>query len=267
MPGVEGAGAPAKVIGRMETDSFCSGCNYNLHGLDVREDERLKIAVVCCPECGKYHPAGMATGAGRIWLGRLARMLVAAWVLFIVFAIVASTLGFMIMDVIELDMFVHRDWTGVTLMLRPADTSDFGSPTLYWMARALVAGIAILIGWIAGTFYVVFLWHVRSRAWFFFGLAAPLLVGLWMFAAYVGNPRYSSAPDRWWPCLAVMRQIGLQGAGMVLGILFGRQVTRVVLRVMLTRKLLQHVRFLWEVDGKKAPALREANPEEAPMPG
>src|SRR6478672_8387076 len=53
----------ATPIGRVEGDMFCSGCQYNLHGLNVTLDERLQLPIVRCPECGKFHAAGIATGA------------------------------------------------------------------------------------------------------------------------------------------------------------------------------------------------------------
>src|SRR3954471_23163594 len=81
--------AAARPVGRIETDVFCGGCHYNLHGLAVACDERLDIAVVRCPECGKFQPAGLATGAGRVWLTRLATFLITFWVV----AMVAGMVG------------------------------------------------------------------------------------------------------------------------------------------------------------------------------
>src|SRR5689334_1405374 len=85
-----------QVIGKIETDIFCPGCHYNLHSLDVMRDARLDIAVVRCPECGKFHPAGIATGAGRTWLSRLAMFLILCWVLFLGLFVLAIGFGFFI---------------------------------------------------------------------------------------------------------------------------------------------------------------------------
>jgi len=257
------SGTPVRV-GRVEADMFCDGCLYNLHGLDVLRDERLHLAVVRCPECGKFHAAGHATGAGRVWLDRLARALIALWVLFLFGFTAIIGLAFFILNIVEFEIFLHREYTPrppYYFTLRPTDPMDFGGLSQYLFARLLVAGIAMFCGWCLGAMLPVFLWHVRKRAWFIFALLLPIGIALCtyqMFLSDVGT-RVSPESANYMP-MAPLRQAVLQSAGVLAGIYWGRRVTRVVLNVVLTRKLLQYVGFLWEVDGKTPPALRD--PEE-----
>src|SRR4051812_11718852 len=71
---------PLGRYGQLETDAFCSGCGYNLHGQDVSMDERLAFLVCRCPECGRFHPAGANTSANSIWISRFCTILLVVWV-------------------------------------------------------------------------------------------------------------------------------------------------------------------------------------------
>src|SRR5437868_3286417 len=66
---------------QLETDHFCFGCGYNLHGQVVAMDERLGFLVCRCPECGRFHPGAMGVSATRPWLARLGVMLISLMVL------------------------------------------------------------------------------------------------------------------------------------------------------------------------------------------
>ena len=97
--------APPQIIGKVETDLFCTQCHYNMHGLDVLRDARLDMAIVRCPECGKFHPAGLSTGAGRVWLSRLAFFLISFWVLFLIVGVLTLGFGFFCTDMISVEGF------------------------------------------------------------------------------------------------------------------------------------------------------------------
>lgn len=247
---------PAPSVGRVETDMFCDACLYNLHGLEVTRDQRLNLPIVRCPECGKFHAAGIATGAGRLWLDRLARFLIATWVLFLVAIGIAAAGAFAILDAIEVEAFVSRRWTGHSYLLLPADYSDFGSAGAYYFARILLSGTALLVAWFFGTCFPVFLAHVRQRAWFLLVLILPPAAGFILFQ-FILIDYGTRIGDTGWYFLfrAVLFQVMLQSLGILLGIALGRPATRLLLRALLTRKLLQYLRFLWEADGKTPPAL------------
>jgi len=72
--------SPPGATSRLEVDTFCAGCSYNLHGQNVWRDENLGLMVCRCPECGKFHPAGTGVSASSVWLNRLAFMLLTNWI-------------------------------------------------------------------------------------------------------------------------------------------------------------------------------------------
>ncbi len=81
--------------GVLETDHFCD-CGYNLHGQRVEQDERLGFTVVRCTECGRWHPAGHGSSSTRVWLRRLATLLLTLWIFVLLgvgFALTATTMG------------------------------------------------------------------------------------------------------------------------------------------------------------------------------
>ena len=72
--------SPMQRRGVIEVDTFCTGCHYNLHGQAVTVDDRLGIPVCRCPECGRFHPAGVGVTASGVWVRRLATVLLFNWV-------------------------------------------------------------------------------------------------------------------------------------------------------------------------------------------
>src|SRR5438093_4740973 len=84
---------PQEKHARLEVDVFCVECGYNLHSQTVVRDERLGIFVCRCPECGRFHPAGVGVTATTTWAARLATMLLAFWVLIVLFALFWVVIG------------------------------------------------------------------------------------------------------------------------------------------------------------------------------
>ena len=77
----------------LEVDTFCVECAYNLLGEPVVREERLAIFMVRCPECGRFHPAGIGLTATQPWMNRLAMGLLILWVLIVLFAIFWIVMG------------------------------------------------------------------------------------------------------------------------------------------------------------------------------
>src|SRR6185503_7723206 len=94
---------PAEKYSRLETDTFCLECGYNLHSQAVVRDERLGIFVCRCPECGRYHPAGIGVTATRTWLNRFATLLLFFWILIILCALFWIVMGFGAIQVVFVD--------------------------------------------------------------------------------------------------------------------------------------------------------------------
>lgn len=79
--------AARQQLGQLESDRFCDGCGYNLHGQQVWRDERLGIPVCRCPECGRHHAVQQGTTAAVLWLKRLTSVFVIGWVMLLTFVI------------------------------------------------------------------------------------------------------------------------------------------------------------------------------------
>jgi hypothetical protein len=104
----ESASVPAtERFSVVETDHFCD-CGYNLHNQRTERDARLGFAIVRCPECGKFHPANHASTANRVWLKRLAAVLLLVWVLTLLFFYVA--LGFAAFGTVAGYIDLHTQW-------------------------------------------------------------------------------------------------------------------------------------------------------------
>src|ERR1700719_294720 len=99
------ASAPLARHGQLEVDCFCSRCHYTLHGQVVWIDERLQIPICRCPECGRHHPAGSGVTAHSVWLRRFASLLLALWVIVVLFLSFLAGLGFGGMQSAYIDAF------------------------------------------------------------------------------------------------------------------------------------------------------------------
>jgi hypothetical protein len=215
----------------------------------VIRDERLGIVVVRCPECGKWHPAGIATGAGRVWLNRLAAWLITWWVIFLVVAVVVFGLASGGLDAVKIEGFIQyqQDWFWVPLVA--------GSPegaTAMWVDEMLVNAGSCVLGLLAGMGMAVFLSHLKRR-WVAVLAVVPLLA---LLVVYYEDRDHWKANMEGYFLYRLGLEFGLQCAGLAVGVMLGRPVARGVLRVVLSRRMLQYVRVLWEVDGKAAPGIK-----------
>src|SRR5262245_23177127 len=99
---------PREKHARLAVDTFCAECGYNLHSQEVTRDERLGIFVCRCPECGRFHPAGLGMTATRIWMQRLATVLLVFWILFVLHALFWIVMGMGAVMVGHVEIFSFR---------------------------------------------------------------------------------------------------------------------------------------------------------------
>jgi hypothetical protein len=211
-------------------------------------------------ECGKFHAAGIATGAGRVWLSRLAGILIVWWVGFLLAAVAMLGLAMFVLDVVSVETFSrYTSFNGPpgarTWGFEEAPLEYFGSAGAYWLARGIVIGISIIVGWALGAFPTVFVAHVQ-RWWWAAMAVVPLAVGGFVLFITIGTG--SHYLEVTWPIRAIGTQTAVHVMSLLLGVATGRTVARGFLRVVLTRKLLQHVGFWWRVDGRETPGPRGA---------
>ncbi len=243
---------------QLETDLFCHGCGYNLHGQSVYYDERLGFLICRCPECGRFHPAAMGVSVSRPWLARLGVGLVANLVLFYLLVLGLGGLFTGICMYIHLDEYSVRSYSsqisGPVRTMRPAhNRQTVGSDSFEpwesdWMiAVAVVAGLGLFMG----AFTSIVAWHLNrwERRWF---LLLPVLtaVAVWL----IWQAEYELTLIAAWSMRVIALYAVCSMFAMWTGQLIGRPIGRQVVRLLIPPKLRQHVAFLWRCDGLPLPA-------------
>jgi hypothetical protein len=268
---------PAEKHARLETDTFCLECGYNLHSQAVVRDERLGIFVCRCPECGRYHPAGIGVTATRTWLNRFATILLFFWILIILSALFWIAVGFGAIQVAFVEDFTYREmlapdgrevawgnsgafYTGTT---QPATTwtyvytlnpsaGEHRRPWLKWEALFFAIGGAAL-GFVSGALLIVFFWHWKKRryAW---PMLLPLAIAAVVSAIFAVNDEYKLILP--WAVRAAFGWAMWEMAWTGVGVVLGRKLARVLLRMFIPPRPRQHFAFLWSADGKVMPPAR-----------
>lgn len=281
------AGTPAR-LGQLETDRFCDGCGYNLHGQIVTRDERLGIPVCRCPECGRHHAATGGTTALHLWLKRVGTLVLVVWVLAVCCLALAGTIGFGMLSHSNVRADTVWEQTAVDQLPpgyppgRYTPGSWFGSddPQRYRVMRrnvreepevdyyrgegglhyagltedqARLASLAAAgLAW--GAFIGIALWHLRLRRCVLVGvLVAPALAGAVVVALWWLNAENYMV--RGWALPRVAGYALVQSAFVAVGVRVGRSFARSVVHVVLPPKPRQALAFLWLGDGRTPPGV------------
>jgi hypothetical protein len=218
---------PQTPIGQVQGDSFCAHCNYNLFSQIIFRDERLKIAVCRCPECGGF-TAGAALGMAATRAQH--RTAVGLIVIYVLFLLAFFSIGAAILFGLQ------------TEVVSEASYEDFS------MGPAIWAGILAGLGGVA---VAAFLWHIRRR-FQIICLAVPILLALLTW----GNHTWGGPQPGVLKALAAIT--ALQVAAMAVGVLAGRIITRGILTLLLPVGVRRYLNFLWLVDGKTPPGTTAA---------
>jgi len=276
---------PLQRQGRIETDTFCEHCGYNLHSQPVTLDERLGIRVARCPECGHFIAAGRATSAASLWLSRVATLALAFWVLVILFAIVWLCIGLGAVQVVHVEEFSHHRmvaddgrevvWTNVpgagSMSVYKGTTQPAGAvrhvrvagmrpvqnaQDAKWRREQFIIGSIILtlsdigLGVVAGVLLVTIFWHWK-RGRYRFVLLLPFAVAAVVLAVMFVDDAYAEIHG--WMTSRVLMHAAIQATFLWLGILMGRPMMRGVLRMFIPSRPRQVFAFLWHADGKAMP--------------
>jgi len=248
-------------IGRLETDTFCPHCNYNLVSQSVLRDRRLAILVVRCPECGRFSPAGDRATASRAWLNRAATFFSAIWVLFLALVFLLNTffLGMMSFGMVMAFARLQFDQpprpmtrpvqVRYTYHYVPRQASDYPDAEFDLRRQYIImTAVTFALGMIAGGLVTVALWHLRGwRRWL--ALIMPILGCGVSFMIFSLDPIYD--PIRQWGERRIGEAFVVGMMGVVAGLKFGRPIARAGLRMLAPPKLRQHFAFLWLVDGRQ----------------
>lgn len=248
-------------IGLIQTDTFCEGCGYNLHTQAVTRDERLGILICRCPECGRYSAVGQTTTAARVWLNRLATVLLTSWVFFllVLFALCSFFLGMLAYGHMA-EMTEYRPVAPIQTIkpgyadpyrylrvVKQIPANDADQLNEQWWAQAWLAVLTISLGLITGGLFAVLLWHCKGWVRILAFLPAVLGCGV-ASTGWISEPQAPAM--RVWGLLHIGVYLLIDLLAIGIGLLLGRWFARGLIRVLVPPKPRQHLAFLWLTDGK-----------------
>ena len=274
---------PAERFAQLEVDAFCVDCGYNLHSQPVTRDERLGIFIARCPECGKFHPAGVGITAAGSWSQRSTTALLVLWVLFLMFAIfwIMMAMGTVVATHAELLSYrkpVAPDgrpahWKGLSDGAVIAVYDDNGQAVNNWRekrttqvqtlgpwqwnerrwilrTRLTLLALAAGVGLFTGMLLAIFLWHWPKKRYLWV-ILLPLAAGLGSVVIYSLDPDYDEVVG--WMTMLALGYAAFEGVFLVIGVKLGRPLARLLLSMFIPPRPRQHFAFLWRVDGKATP--------------
>ena len=278
-----------QTIQRLETDTFCAGCGYNLHAQEVWLDDRLNIPVCRCPECGRHHPAGVGVSASNLWLKRLAAFALLIWVMIVVsvavlwtFAIGGVQMGyvnaFTFTQIVATDgtpltwenngvngtgyfnTKTHKVEMGPTHSVQVLDASKATFPVPVddlpsWHALVIFCLGATLLGFVGGVLFAIVVWHWPHRryAW----LCVLPLIAFGVVASCLRlDVEYELV--RVWGSTRAAMVMGWELLGMLIGLRVGRPIARTIARLVVPPKPRMLLAYLWHADGLAMPTTRPA---------
>ncbi|MGA2498794.1 MAG: hypothetical protein ABSH20_13710 [Tepidisphaeraceae bacterium] len=244
-------GEPINRASSVQTDLFCT-CGYNLYMQVVHVDERLGIPICRCPECGRYHAMNTTLPAQSPWTARVGVLLMAGYVLFMLYGVVMTTFGIgaiqygFVAVVEESTRVLTREWYSQASL----------AEQLWWR---WLPGIMFAVCMIAGFLYMMlaatFFWHWRRDSYWNLLVVGPLTAGIVCWIGLENQDRAFMGNTTIWRLTGGLVAVML---GMGLGVFWGRKVVRGLLTCVLVPRARQSLAFLWLVDGKPAPGLGAA---------
>jgi hypothetical protein len=277
--------SPMEKHGIIEIDAFCTGCFYNLHGQVVAIDDRLGFPVCRCPECGKYHPAGTGVTAAGVWVRRFAIILLFSWISIVIASLMVVAGAMAGFDAASIGMYEHGymaapdgrpvNWSGAGVAgyviegtnivvrnpvymreLYPWNP-DSTQPGPGLTGMSLLTSASLLLGLIAGILCVTLLWH-WPRHRYFYSVIVALIPASLISIPFTTSIEYVHLRDQ---CIErSSTQVGFQCLGILLGIMFGRAISRGIIQSIIPPKPRQALAFLWLVDGKNPPSAAAGKP-------
>lgn len=265
----------------LQADAYCEHCAYNLRGQPIHRDEVLGLVVCRCPECGRHHPAGYGRGLTSAWGRRAAELLAVLWVLIVLALLVLAGIGMgatqlMHVHAMSYSRMVATDgreivyhevtpgthhlvYAGTTQPARASRighvrtlTLPTGFPSEYrppWWVPLAILGFAASVSLPAGILMANLLWY-WPRPQLLLTLLVPFLAAgvlsgmIWLDDGYYVEIRA-------WGISRLFFWALVQAGFMYTGIVIGRPVARLLLRILVPPQLRRSLAFLWLIDGKR----------------
>ena len=271
-------------VALVETDCYCQGCGYNLRTQAVRRDPRTQLLIARCPECQRYHPAAQATTVGRLWLQRLATLLLFVWIALVGSGIVGILFGQGGLSYGTLDELTTSRFVSATTPMPPTPPAPSTQPAVggltgqvgpfqtissttfrttwrrfrtevredykhYNAFLALTGTGSLAVGFIAGMLAVVVFHHWPRWAYWPAVLSAPVLVAMIVWFVWRAEAPHLLA----WGTPYVCGHALVQMLGGAAGIVAGRPLARLIVRIFLPPRARPVLAFLWLADNQPLP--------------
>lgn len=240
-----------KTLGRIETDTLCDKCGYNLYSQEVWRDERLNIPIARCPECGAFQAAGKSSGTGNKWLQRFGGAMVILWVLLLLAATFLHLISMFGLTCAAIDNYFRYELIGPGPSRENVVVPLTDERLMFQLF--LLGGIA-LTSFSLGGLVAVGMWPAKRHGRYWLTLLLPIITtGLLLMLlcsdiTYIKEMKLVVSVSLLALCVELV--------AMVAGFFLGRPLTRRLLRTIISPGLLQYLTCLWIIDGLPAPPLK-----------
>ena len=273
---IEGSGTPSPPAPQacIELDRYCVGCGYNLRTLPVQRDERTRVLLVRCTECGTYQPANDGATITKPWLHRLTSIVLIGWILFLLalyvqFGFLQGAVMYGTLD--ELTGYNQSYFNasnpgqitiinGQVVTTRTISASGSRRPVITIrmddqesvLFLTLMLVISCLLGAIVVGGATVVFPHWRRVSYIALVPIVPFIAGTIVALVWLHE-----APHLFdWGVQLTGANAGTHLLGGIAGAFAGRSVVRTIVRVMLPPSVRPRLAFLWLADGKPIPSPR-----------
>lgn len=230
------------IVAYIEIDRYCSHCGYNLRTQPVSRDDRTRLLITRCPECGGFEAASGTTTAASPWLNRLATLGLLVWILAVLWAMVGLSFAQGAVSYGTLEELTR--WAGrrTRLVVGPG----FGH---YGLFMAVVSAGSFTLGFLALQLITVVCHHWRRVGYVVLAWMQCLAVTVVVWAMWLDTgPNLMEWGLKYIVGLALLRLAGAMSA-----VWLGRPLARLIVRVMLPTRAQQVLAFLWFADGLHPP--------------
>jgi hypothetical protein len=199
--------------------------------------------------------------AARPWLNRLATLLLLIWIVLVVSG--AAAIVYLQFACIAISPEKLIGWHHLPRSI--TDTPGYTGPHFKDVIRPMnrkrkkfVAGViagSLGLGFVGAVFATVVLYHWPRQYYFILVLAVPVLMGIFAYCIWkIGTPNviYSLLP-------LISANTIAQMLGGASGVILGRPLARLIIRVLLPPRLRPYLAFLWLVDGRQVPQVETSN--------
>jgi len=246
----------------VEVDRFCAECGYNLHRQSVMRQPETQLLICRCPECGRFHAAGDTTSAGSLWIRRVGRLALVPWILGLLAAaagLAAAEGGLMVGTLEEL---THRQrvtvsGTGTQWTARIREMTDER-----YAVMILLGSLSLAAGAILGAAAVTLCYHWRRRNYLLLVFLVPMIPAVLVALVW----RFEAPTLIGFGLKLIAGHCSLFILGGMIGVRFGRPVSRAIIRAALPPRWWPMLGDLWTIDDKPLPQPRVPTPHPPAEP-